>query len=259
MLRNYLKIALRNLLRNKTFSFLNILGLTTGTVCCLYILIYVKEQFGFDAHHIKAENIYRLRTYIEFGNDEPVVNTSTVSPVIAPTMKKDFAEVQEYTRVLNFFTSKATIIGAEGKTETFAEDKGYLVDSTFFKVFSYRFVEGSPEHSLDAPYTAVLSTKIAQKLFGSEKALNKRIKIGNNVNTSTFTVTGVYDETYGKSHLNPTFLVSLNSGGLGEFARSSTEWGGNNFMYAYVKLNPNANPAKLEAKLPAFLTLYQHG
>ena len=256
MLRNYFKIAFRNLWRNKTFSFLNILGLTTGTVCCLYILIYVKEQLGFDVHHKEAENIYRLRSYIEFGKDQPISNSCTVSPVIAPTLKKDFAEVQEYTRVLSFFTSKNTIISAEGKNETFTEEKGYLVDSTFFKVFSYRFVEGSPEHSLDAPHTAVLSTEIAQKLFGSGKVLNKRIKIGNNENTSTYTITGVYDEKYGKSHLKPKFLVSLNSGGFGEFARSNTEWAGNNFMYAYVKLNSNANPAKLEAKLPAFLNHY---
>ncbi len=256
MIKNYLKIAFRNLLINKTFSFLNILGLTAGTVCCLYILIYVKNQFGYDAHHPNAENIYRLRSHIEFTADNNVFNSATVSPVVAPMMKKDFPEVQEYTRVLGFFTSKNTILSVEGRTETFTEEKGYLVDSTFFKVFDYRFVEGSPEHSLDAPYTAVLSTEIARKLFGNQKAINQRIKIGNNINTTTYTVTGVYDENYGKSHFQPKFLVNLNSGGLGDFARNDTEWGGNNFIYTYLKLNPNANPAQLEAKLPVFLKRY---
>ncbi|WP_435357054.1 ABC transporter permease [Emticicia sp. SJ17W-69] len=256
MIRNYLKIAFRNLFRNKMFSFLNILGLTAGTVCCLYILVYVKDQYGYDTHHKDASNIYRLRSYIEFNKDQPIFNSCTVSPVIAPTMKKDFPEVLEYTRVLGFFTSKNNILGVEGKTETFTQEKGYLVDSTFFKVFNYRFVEGSPEHSLDAPYTAVLSSAVAKKLFGDEKAINKRIKIGNNVSVATYTVTGVFDENFGKSHLKPTFLVNLNSGGLGEFARNDTEWGGNNFMYAYIKLSPKANAQALEAKIPAFLKRY---
>ena len=257
MLLNYFKIAFRNLVRHKMFSSLNILGLTVGTVCCLYILVYVKDQFGYDIHHKDAENIYRLRTIVEFNSgDQPIFNSCTSSPIIAPTMKKDFPEVMEYTRVLNFFTTKNNILGVEGKTETFTDDKGFLVDSTFFKVFNYRFVEGSPEHSLDAPYTVVLSTTVAKKLFGNEKAISKRIKVGNNVNTTTYTVTGVYDENFGKSHLRPSFLVNLNSGGFGEFARNNTEWAGNNFIYAYVKLKPNVNPQSVAAKIPAFLKRY---
>ena len=257
MLINYLKIAFRNLVRHKMFSSLNILGLTVGTVCCLYILLYVKDQFGYDNHHKDAENIYRLQTNIlHNGGDDPMFNSGTSSPIIAPTMKKDFPEVVEYTRVLNFFTAKNNLLGVEGKTETFIDDKGFLVDSTFFNVFSYQFVEGAPEHSLDAPYTVVLSKTIAEKLFGQEKAINKRIKVGNNLNTTTLTVTGVYDDSFGKSHLRPSFLVSLNSGGLGEFARNNTEWGGNNFIYSYVKLKPNVNPESVNAKMPALLQRY---
>ena len=257
MILNYLKIAFRNLVRHKMFSSLNILGLTVGTVCCLYILLYVKDQFGYDNHHKDAENIYRLQTNIlHNGGDQPMFNSGTSSPIIAPTMKKDFPEVVEYTRVLNFFTAKNNLLGVEGKTETFIDDKGFLVDSTFFNVFTYQFVEGAPEHSLDAPYTVVLSKTIAEKLFGKEKAINKRIKVGNNINTTTFTVTGVYDDNFGKSHLRPSFLVSLNSGGLGEFARNNTEWAGNNFIYSYVKLKPNVNPESVNAKMPALLQRY---
>ena len=150
MILNYLKIAFRNLVRHKMFSSLNILGLTVGTVCCLYILLYVKDQFGYDTHHKDAENIYRLQTNIlHNGGDQPMFNSGTSSPIIAPTMKKDFPEVVEYTLVLNFFTAKNNLLGVEGKTETFIDDKGFLVDSTFFNVFTYQFVEGAPEHSLD--------------------------------------------------------------------------------------------------------------
>jgi putative ABC transport system permease protein len=255
MLKNYLKIALRNLTRNKMFSFLNILGLTAGTACCLYILVYVKDQFGFDKHHQNAENIYRLRTQIE-RKDELAFNSCTVSPPIAPTMQRDFPEVEACTRVIAFFNVKNNIVGVEGNTQTFSENKGYLVDSTFFKIFNYRFIEGAAEHSLDAPYTVVLSSTIAKKLFGNQRAINKRIQLRNTTIPTTLTVTGVYDETFGKSHFRPTFLVSLNSGGLGEYARNSTEWAGSNFACGYIKLKPNTNPDKLEAKFPALLKQY---
>ena len=257
MLINYLKVAFRNLVRHKTFSSLNIFGLTVGTVCCLYILAYVKAQFGYDTYHKDAENIYRLRTNIVHnGGDQPMFNSCTSGPVIAPTMKKDLPEVVEYTRALNFFTTKNNILGVVGKTETFIDDKGFLVDSTFFNVFTYRFMEGSPEHSLDAPYTAVLSKTLAKKMFGDEKAINKRIKVGSNINTTIYTVTGVYDDNFGKSHLKPSFVVSLNSGGLGEFARNNTEWGGNNFIYSYVKLKPHVSPESVNVKIAALLQRY---
>lgn len=255
MLQNYLKIALRNLTRNKMFSFLNILGLTVGTACCLYILMYVKDQFGFDEHHQNAENIYRINTRIERKN-ELTFNGCTVSPPIVPTMQKDFPEVEAHTRVIAFFNVKNNIVGVEGNAQTFSENKGYLVDSTFFKIFNYRFIEGSPEHSLNAPYTVVLSSIMAKKLFGNQKAINKRIQLRNTTIPTTLTVTGVYDETFGKSHFRPTFLVSLNSRGLGEFARSSTEWAGSNFACGYIKLKPNTNSDKLEAKFPALLKQY---
>lgn len=255
MIQNYLKIALRNLTRNKMFSFLNILGLTVGTACCLYILLYVKAQFGFDKHHQNAENIYRINTKID-RKDELTFNGCTVSPPIAPTMKQDFPEVEAYTRVIAFFNVNNNIVGIEGSTQTFSENKGYLVDSTFFKIFNYRFIEGSLEHSLDAPYTVVLSSAMSKKLFGNQKAINKRIQLRNTTIPTTLTVTGVYDETFGKSHFRPTFLVSLNSGGLGEFARNSTEWAGSNFACGYIKLKPNTNPDKLEAKFPALLKQY---
>ena len=255
MFQNYLKIALRNLTRNKMFSFLNILGLTVGTACCLYILMYVKNQFGFDKHHQNAENIYRINTKIERKN-ELTFNGCTVSPPIVPTIQKDFPEVESSTRVIAFFNVKNNIVGVEGSTQTFSENKGYLVDSTFFKIFNCSFVEGSPEHSLDAPYTVVLSSMMAKKLFGNQKAINKIIQLRTTTIPTTLTVTGVYDETFGKSHFRPTFLVSLNSGGLGEYAKNSTEWAGSNFACGYLKLKPNTNPDKLEAKFPALLKQY---
>jgi putative ABC transport system permease protein len=94
---------------------------------------------------------------------------------------------------------------------------------------------------------------LLKKIFGNNEALNQRINIG----TDTFTVTGVFDEAWGKSHLQPHYIMSMNSGGVGEFVRTNNQWAGQNFVYTYVKLNPNADADLLESNLPAFLE--RHG
>ena len=253
MLKNYFKIAWRNIWRNKSFSFLNILGLTAGTVCCLYILLYVKDQYGYDANHDDGGSIYRVRTVIEPKDGTPGFNSATGSPPIAMGMKMDFPEVRAVTRVVYFTNGGNNLLSVVGNDDSFYESKGYLVDSTFFQVFTYKFIEGKPLHSLDEPYTVVLSSAVAKKLFGSNEVLNHQINIG----SDTFRVTGVFDETWGKSHLQPHFIMSMNSGGTGEFVRTNNQWAGQNFVYTYVKLNPNADAALLESKLPAFLE--RHG
>src|SRR5258708_1793401 len=98
MLRSYLKTALRFLLKNKTFSFINIIGLAIGTLCCLYILLFVQEQYSYDNHHKNEKNIYRITPVLAQTGDKH--HNSICSPPIAPTMKTDFAEVKQYTRVI---------------------------------------------------------------------------------------------------------------------------------------------------------------
>ena len=257
MIKNYFKIAWRNIWRNKSFSFLNILGLTAGTVCCLYILVFVKDQYGYDEHHSDAGSIYRIRTVIEPKDGTPGFNSAMASPPIATGMKLDFPEVAFATRVVYFTNGGDNLLSMVGSDNSFYESKGYLVDSTFFQVFKYKFIEGNPLHSLDEPYTVVLSSDVAKKLFGNNEALNQQISIGSGSGSDTFRVTGVFDETYGKSHLQPHFIMSMNSGGIGEFVRTNNQWAGQNFVYTYVKLNRNADAAMLESKLPAFLE--RHG
>ncbi len=257
MIKNYFKIAWRNIWRHKSFSFLNILGLTAGTVCCLYILLYVRDQYGYDVHHDDAGSLYRVRTVIEPKEGVPGFNSATSSPPIAMGMKLDFPEVVAATRIVYFTDGGDNLLSVVGSDNSFYQSNGYLVDSTFFQVFTYKFTEGKPLHSLDEPYTVVLSSAMAKKLFGSNEALNQQISIGNRFSADTFRVTGVFDESRGKSHLQPHFIMSMNSGGIGEFVRTNNQWAGQNFIYTYVKLNPHADEALLESKLPAFLE--RHG
>jgi len=206
MIKNYLKIAWRNIWKHKSFSFLNILGLTAGTVCCLYILLYVKDQYGYDQHHQDAESLYRIRTVIEPKEGVPAFNSACSSPPIAMGMKLDFPEVVAATRIIYFPDGGDNLLSVAGSDNSFYEPKGYIVDSTFFQVFDYRFIEGQAHHSLDEPYTTVLSSTVAKKLFRNNSAINQQIKIGSNL----FKVTGVYDETWGKSQpaLKNPWIVS---------------------------------------------------
>lgn len=256
MIKNYLKAAWRNISRNKVFSFINVLGLTAGTVCCLYILLYVKDQYGYDAYHADAGSIYRVRTVLDPRGDSKAINSATSSPPIAMTMKQDFPEVAVATRVVNLPDASTNLLSIAGSDQHFYEPNGYFVDSTFFQVFDYKFIEGKAFHSLDQPYTVVLSSAVAGKLFGHSSALGQQITIADQDRSSLFTVTGVFDENYGRSHLNPHYIMTMNSGGIGEFVRTVNQWAGQNFVYNYVKLNPHADVAALEAKLPAFLNKY---
>jgi putative ABC transport system permease protein len=255
MIRNYLKVAWRNIWKNKSFSLLNIMGLTAGTVCCIYILLYVRSQSGYDKQFTDAETLYRVRSVFA-REGEDVNNSACTSPPMVMQMKMDFPEIDVATRVVYFNDGSNNLIRNVKTDKGFYETNGYVVDSTFFQVFDFHFLEGRASNSLDDPYTVVLSSALAKKLFGREPALGQQINITNQYNKHDFKITGVFDENYGKSHLNPHFIMTMNSGGIGGFVRTVNEWAGQNFIYSYVRLNPNADPAVLQAKLPAFLQKY---
>lgn len=257
MIKNYVKIAWRNLTKNKQQTIINLLGLTIGTVSCLTILIYVFDQTGYDQHHENAENMYRVRTVldkVEPGGGD--FNTAAAGPPIGFAMKDDFPEVKEACRIVYTDEFSIKLVRASNSSDGYYEPKSYLADSTVFKIFSYKFIEGSTKTALKAPNTAVLSSSLAKKLFGDEKALDQTIEWGTGEDAQTLMVTGVFDETFGKSHLKPNYFVSMNTPGLGEFVRNVDNFRTQNFVYTYVELLPGTNAAKLESKLPAFLKLH---
>jgi putative ABC transport system permease protein len=254
MIKNYLKTSLRFLLKNKTFSLLNIIGLALGTLCCLYILLYVQDQYSYDKHHKDAGDIYRLTTTLNLTGDSHKSGAS--SPPISPIIKKDFSEVEQFTRVVggSAFGVNKTLLTY--KEKSFYEKDLTYVDSTFFEVFTYHFVNGKPANSLTQPYSVVLFKSVADKLFGNENPIGKVITLDNNFGKHNFKVNAVIDESLGKTHIQASMFVCMNSGGLGDYVLKNTTWAGNNFLYAYLKLRPNANAVSLERKLPAFLNKY---
>lgn len=254
MFKSYFKTAFRFLLKNKTFSFINIIGLATGTLCCLYIVLYVQTQYSYDKHHKDVTDIYRVNTTLVLTGDNH--NGCTTSPPIVPAIKSNFPEVKQYVRVVPAAGFGATKTLLTYKEKSFYEKDLLYVDSTFFDIFTYHFVNGSPIKCLNDPYTAVLLKPVAEKLFGNENPVGKVITLDNGFGKHDFKVNGVIDESLGKTHIQGSIFVTMNSGGLGDYVIHNTEWAGNNFTYSYVKLQPGANPSALEAKLPAFLNKY---
>ncbi len=254
MFKNYFKTAFRNLRKNKTYSLINIIGLALGTLCCLYILLYVKYQYSYDIQHRGARDIYRINTLLTLTGDKH--SSAAASPPIAPAMKNDFPEVRQFTRVIN-----TGLLGAKEhllsyKENSFYEKDALYVDSTFFDIFTYHFSNGNPVSALNEPYSVVLMKPVADKLFGDEDPINKVIEINDAYGKHAFKVTGVFDESLGPTHLKANMFITMNSGGIGQYVLQNNSWAGNNFAYEYVKLNHHADVAALERKFPAFLNKY---
>ncbi|MCC6462735.1 MAG: ABC transporter permease [Saprospiraceae bacterium] len=249
MFQNYLKIGWRNLWKNKTFSGINLAGLTLGTACCLYILLYVHDQFSYDKHHGDASRIYRVVS--DLGGMGPDIFTATTSPPIPPTLAREFPEVDDWTRVVNPPDVSHSILSWSNRS--FYETNGYYVDSTFFRFFDYHFTAGSAEKCLNEPYTVVLTAPVAEKLFGTQNPVGQTILINNTYGRNEFKVTGVVDASLGKSHIDAHYYAAMNSGGIGEYVRQNTEYAGQNFIYGYIKLHPAARPGAVADKFPEFL------
>lgn len=252
MLKNYLKIAWRNLTKNKQQTIINLLGLTVGTISCLTILLYVFAQMGYDRHHNNAENIYRIETIIERDGKESF-DTGAASPPIAFAMKEDFPEVDDATRIVLTDIFFVNLIRAADSEDAYYEPRAYLADSTFFDVFTYKFLEGNKETALNEPNALVLSSSLAEKMFGSERTLGKTVVWGTGEDAQILTVKGVFDDTFGKSHLNPNYFVSMSTPGIGTFVQTFESFATNNFVYSYLKLVPGSNADQLQKKLPDFI------
>jgi putative ABC transport system permease protein len=214
----------------------------------------VQDQYSYDKQHNNVNNIYRVTTDLELTGDKH--HSSTSSPPITLAMKNDFAEVQQFTRVVGTegFGAKQHLL--RYKEKSFYQQDAVYVDSTFFDMFNYHFVAGNSLKALTEPYSLVLMKPVADKLFGSEDPVGKMISIDNSFGKHDFKITGVVDESKGKTHIHASMFITMNGGGLGDYVRQNNNWAGNNFLYAYVKLRPDASAAALEKKLPSFLNKY---
>ncbi|WP_461089017.1 ABC transporter permease [Spirosoma gilvum] len=264
MLLNYLKIAVRNLLRSKSFSAINIFGLSVGMTCCMLLLLYIRSELSYDKHQEHADRLYLMaqETIIGKGNKGAgMEKNSTASAPYAFALKSEFPEIEQVTRLwINLIDDKALLqVRENGKSvKAFYETKGYQVDSTFFDLFSYSFTEGNVRTALIDQHSVVLSEEIAHKLFGNGPALNKLIRVGGTSgNGEDFKVTGVYRDESARSHIDAKFFLPMSAGWVGGFLREGkVDFCCNNMFVTYLKLQPNADPAQLTQKFPAFMAKY---
>jgi putative ABC transport system permease protein len=259
MLSNYLKIAWRSLMKNKIFSFINIFGLSIGLTCCMLIALYLYHEASYDSYQQNGNRLYQLGTiFIKEGKEERRANTPAP---MASTMQSEFPEIEKSTRLLKAFSDDKTLLRYEsknGEPRSFYETDGYLADSNFFQLLSYRFKEGEPTMALSEPNSLVISEEIANKFFGNESALNRIIHISSSTNGDhDFKITGVFLPSATPSHIDARFFMSINGGGIQQYVRSrGNDLASNNMFFTYFLLYPGSDPKKLEAKFPAFIEKY---
>ena len=210
MLRSYFKIAWRNLMKSKTFSFINIFGLSTGLACCLLIAIYLFHETSYDNYHKNINNLYQLgTTFVKDGKEDRTPNTPAP---MAQAMKNEFPEIAETGRIMPLFAEDKTLLQykPDGKEpKSFYETRGYMADNSIFDVLTFDFVEGDSKTALTAPNTLVLSEEIAHKFFGNESAINKVIHMNSNTNGEhDFKVTGVFKPSGKPSQIDARFFIS---------------------------------------------------
>jgi putative ABC transport system permease protein len=260
MIKNYFKIAWRNLLKNKTATAINVFGLTVGLAACMLIVIYIVHESSYDRHFKNHEQIHLIgTTFIREGKEN---NTAGTPFVIGETMQLEFPEVQANTKLLSIFTEDKTLMRyspEKGAPLTFYEPKGYIADSAFFKVFSYEFAEGNAATALHNPKSIVISEEIAKKFFGNQPALNKNITVASNLTGGDvmFTVTGVFKESSKPSHIDARFFLAFKGSAIDDYVKSQgPNFVNNNMFLTYVLLKPGTDAKKLEAKFPGFIQKY---
>ena len=204
MLKNYLLIAWRNVLKNKTFSFINITGLAIGLACFLLIALFVLDELSYDKFNEKADRIYRVNARIKFGGAD--ISYPLSSDMMGQVLKKDYPEVEDYVRIYNANGSKLVKKGNDFITES----NVCYADSNLFNVFTLPAIAGDTRTALDGPTSVVITEDIAKKYFGTTDAVGKTLET-NNKGKTVYTVTAVIKNIPQNAHFNFDFFFSMKS------------------------------------------------
>ena len=242
MLKNYFKIALRNLWRNKAFSAINIFGLATGIATCLVILMYVQNELSYDRFNKKADRMVRVIFIGQVQGEK--MREASVMPPVAKTLLADYPEVEEATRLKS--AGSPTIVYGD---KTFKEGSVAFVDSNFFNVFTLPLIAGDKRTALLEPNTLVITKAMAKKYFGNEDAIGKILFIKSW--NSNYKITGVIDKVPDNSHFHFDLFASMS----GFEDAKSNSWMSSNF-YTYLVLREGFNYKQLQAKLPNVVAKY---
>lgn len=249
MITSHLTIAWRNILRNKTYSFINLMGLSVGICCFLLLFLFIKDELSYDRYHTHANRVYRLNRTFLSNDGTPSLNLGHVAPPFGPLIKQDFPQVQEAVRMIN---TSALIRRGE---MIFKEDNIYAAEENIFKVLDFKILKGNAENALVEPFSIMLSKPMAEKYFGKEDPVGQVLRADNQVD---YKVTGVFEPLPPQSSFHPQFLASfstLKDERVYGAEQLRTNWGNNSFTL-FLLLEPGADPAAMEKAFPEFQNKY---
>jgi putative ABC transport system permease protein len=251
MIKNYLKVALRSIFRNKLTAFINIAGLAIAMASAMMIYFFIADELSYDKYHAKIDRTYRVTR--EWFNHEGVstLHLSSVAPPFGPLIKNDFGEVEVMARTLNYTLVMAIEENGE-RVHMNTEPEVFMAEPDLLKIFDVEVIAGNPEQALDRPLTIMLSEKSAMKYFNTTDVVGKRMKGGRILDLE---VTGVYKNFPAQSHWHPEFLIAFSSlydSTLYGRRQLETNYGNNSFS-TYLLLEEGADASKLQTQFPAFI------
>ena len=241
MFRNYFKTAFRNLLKNKFYTSINVIGLAVGLATCLLILLYVLDELSFDKYNVNADRIYRVNNEIKFGGN--YFDLAQGPALMGSTMVREFPQVEQYTRIRwygSFLVKKGN--------ENMQEGRVGFADSTLFDVFTLPMIAGDPKTALKEYHSLVVTETVAKKYFNSTDVFGKTLRIND---TGNYKITAVIKDIPKQSHFNFDFFVPM----IENNGSNDDNWLSENWN-TYVLLKKNIDPKLLEPQLNAMMDKY---
>jgi putative ABC transport system permease protein len=248
MLKNYITVAFRSLVRNRVYSLINILGLTVGIACFMVIAIFVHNEYRYDRFHSKAARIYRVCEKIDAqGHGE---NSSSNPFFVGKGLANDYPQLIEHT--VRFFNFQSPAFAIQIDDRKFVEKKLFFADSALFKIFDFSLIQGDPNTALARPNSIVLTTSTAQKYFGDDNPIGKILRYEG---SNDLAVTGIVEDVPPTSHIHFDGLISFST--LYQFMGPNFEqipiW---NPCWTYILLKDGVTPSEVETQFPSFVKKY---
>jgi putative ABC transport system permease protein len=251
MFRNYIKIAIRNLWGQKVFSLINIIGLTVGLTCCFLIMLFVRHELSYDQFQANFDRIYRIAYTPRFaGMEQPLALTP---PPVSPLLAETFSEVETSARM---FRSPATVEVKKSDNQApvkYDEERFFFADPAILDIFSFEFVQGSPQEALRDKFSVVLTEKTAARYFGTDNPMGQTLTYEGK---HPMKVTGIVKDYPDNSHIHPELLANYETMYATENERARENLPYNwviSHSYTYVLLRPGRSPETVDARFPQFL------
>ena len=244
MFKNYLKIAYRNIIKQKAYSFINIFGLALGLTACILVGLYIFQDFQYDNYHQNSDNIYRVS--IKTISPGGIFHMAESPALVAPNLKESFPEIDKISRI--YFSSDDLITYEDKKIY---EDEIIFADKDFFDIFTYEILQGNPNNFLKQENTIVITRKMADKYFGMENPVGKIINFNNKLDLE---IAGVIENVPVNSHFNFDMVATYETLVDLPVGNYLDQWGATFGSYTYVLLHPGTDIEQFVNKVDPFLT-----